>query len=414
MFIKRNSETRGDVGRRFSLSKKVKLSALMALTAFCCVLTLSVVIGGSLVCYAVSYDGTQVGRVADREVLREAIEAAEAQAAQILGQEYPIAPEVTVTADLGVSENSQELAEGLLSNVEGIIETYAITVDGEPVGAMGSQEDLQGILDSILGEYSTSDTLSVGFAQDVKVEYMFVSDELPSDARQISRLLDPEGDGEFSLTVISSGTVQVLEQVPFETVTEYNDEKYSDEQTVFVEGVNGLQRNTYVAFMENGQEISRQVLESQVISEPVTQVMEVGSIPGSRTDSTGSYIWPTDGHLTSDFGSRSVAVGSSNHKGLDIAGPVGTPVWAADGGTVTYAQYWSGSGYGNIVMIEHDNGDITYYAHLNSISVSVGDKVAQGDIIGEMGATGNVSGSHLHFEVRPGGGEPANPLNYLP
>jgi murein DD-endopeptidase MepM/ murein hydrolase activator NlpD len=118
--------------------------------------------------------------------------------------------------------------------------------------------------------------------------------------------------------------------------------------------------------------------------------------------------------LTSDYGYRSVAVGSSNHKGIDIAGTYGSDVCAADGGTATFAQYWDGSGYGKIIMIEHDNGDVTYYAHLSEILVSAGDKVAQGDVIGKMGNTGNVSGTHLHFEVRPNGGEPVDPLAYLP
>ena len=414
MFFKRDSETGRDAGRRFTLSRKVKLSALMTLTALCCALTLTMVVGGSLVCYAVSYDGAEVGRISDRGELMDAIQEAEAQAEAILGEECSIAPEVTVKAGLGVSGSGQDLADGLLSNVEGITQGYAITVDGEPVGTLEDPQELQAILDSILDKYTAANALSASFQQQVAVEYMFISDNLTDEAGEIAAILDPETEGEHSLTVLSTAEVTEMEAEPFKTATIYNDEKYSDEQTVITEGQDGWRRCSYIVSQVNGREVSRQTSGSSLVLPAVNQVVEVGSIPGSRTDSTGSYIWPTEGNLTSDFGARSVAVGSSNHKGLDIAGPVGTPVWAADGGTVVYAQFWSGSGYGNIVMIEHDNGDLTYYAHLNSISVSVGDKVAQGDVIGEMGATGNVSGSHLHFEVRPGGGETANPLNYLP
>ncbi len=402
-------------GGRPILARRVKMSALMTLTAFCCALTVAAVFSGSMVCYAVSYEGTDLGTVSDRSELDRAIQEAEAIASDILGQECSIAPSITVTADIGSSENGNGLTEKLLANVDGIAEGYAITVDGNAVGTMDDPQKLWDILTSILESYSTENTVSIGFSQTVAVEYTFISQDLCNDPQEIEALLSPEnGDSQFSLDVVSSESVEVLDNIPMETVYEYSDEMYSDERELLQEGSDGVMSTRYVVQLVNGQEIARTVTGSGVISQPVDQVIEVGTLQGSRTDSTGSYIWPTQGNLTSDFGSRSVAVGSSNHKGLDIAGPVGTDVWAADGGTVIYAQYWSGSGYGNIVMIEHDNGDITYYAHLDSISVQEGDKVAQGDLIGEMGATGNVSGSHLHFEVRPGGGEPANPLNYLP
>jgi len=134
-------------------------------------------------------------------------------------------------------------------------------------------------------------------------------------------------------------------------------------------------------------------------------------MPGSRTDSTGTYIWPTTGVISSHFGYRSPGVGSSYHKGIDIANDRGTDVWAADGGTVIYAD-WA-TGYGWFVKIEHDNGDVTCYAHLKKFIVEVGDKVSQGDIIGYMGNTGISSGPHLHFEVRLDGDKKVNPTKYL-
>ena len=402
-------------GGRPGLTRRVKMSALMTLTAFCCALTVAAVFSGSMVCYAVSYEGTDLGTVSDRAELDRAIQEAEEIATDILGQECSLASSITVTADIGASQGDEGLTEKLLASVEGIAEGYAITVDGKAVGTMDSPEQLWDILTSILEGYSTENTVSIGFAQTVAVEYTFISQDLCSDPEEIAAMLSPDNeDSQFSLDVISSENVEILDSIPMETKYEYSDQMYSDERELIQEGSDGVMSTRYIVQLVNGQEISRMMTGSGTISQPVEQIIEVGTLPGSRTDSTGSYIWPTDGNLTSDFGNRSVAVGSSNHKGIDIAGPVGTDVWAADGGTVIYAQYWSGSGYGNIVMIEHDNGDITYYAHLDSISVQEGDEVAQGDIIGAMGATGNVSGSHLHFEVRPGGGEPANPLNYLP
>ena len=119
----------------------------------------------------------------------------------------------------------------------------------------------------------------------------------------------------------------------------------------------------------------------------------------------GGIIWPTGNHYLSgnDYW--------SGHLGIDIAAGLGAPVWAADAGVVTIAG-WSNSGYGNVVMIDHGNGYLTVYGHLEQINVSVCQGVAQGQIIGLAGSTGNSTGAHLHFEVRKDGGY-VNPWSVL-
>ena len=165
----------------------------------------------------------------------------------------------------------------------------------------------------------------------------------------------------------------------------------------------------YVLVCANGVETMETQIGETVTVEMVPEIIEEGSLPGSRTDSKGCYIWPTVGIISSKFGPRTVKIGSSNHQGVDIANDKGTEINAADGGTVIYAQN-SHNGYGNLIKIQHDNGAVTYYGHLSEILVSVGDKVAQGDLIALMGSTGNVSGPHLHFEIRPNGVTPVNPI----
>jgi murein DD-endopeptidase MepM/ murein hydrolase activator NlpD len=98
------------------------------------------------------------------------------------------------------------------------------------------------------------------------------------------------------------------------------------------------------------------------------------------------------------------------HRGLDIAAPIGTPIYASDGGTVISAG-WNSGGYGQLIEIDHKNGYTTRYAHLNKISVKVGQEVPQGFRIGDMGTTGRSTGPHLHFEIRKGGGavDPCSP-----
>ncbi len=161
----------------------------------------------------------------------------------------------------------------------------------------------------------------------------------------------------------------------------------------------------------NGNDVLRTDVDLEVVTEPVTEEITLGTTPRPRTASYGEYIWPVEGHLTSGFGPRSISISSSFHKGIDIATDYGTPIVAADGGEVIFAEWMSSYGY--LVQILHDNGDVTYYAHCSSIAVSVGERVARGDVISYVGSTGNSTGNHCHFEIRVND-EPQNPLNYLP
>ncbi|GHU48956.1 hypothetical protein FACS1894127_0850 [Clostridia bacterium] len=122
---------------------------------------------------------------------------------------------------------------------------------------------------------------------------------------------------------------------------------------------------------------------------------------------SGSLISPlTNIEVSSAYGSR----GSRRHLGVDLRSPRGTPIHAAEDGVVTTAKY-KGS-YGNLIILNHGRGLETYYAHCSSMSVSVGKVVKKGDVIGQVGTTGNATGAHLHFEVRLNGVY-QNPLNYI-
>lgn len=116
--------------------------------------------------------------------------------------------------------------------------------------------------------------------------------------------------------------------------------------------------------------------------------------------------YPVLGNISSGFGPR----GRAFHTGVDIRANIGTPVRATANGTVSYAG-WRG-GYGLTVIIKHNFGFSTLYAHLSKILVGVGKRVKRGDIIGYSGMTGYATGPHLHYEVRVEG-EPVNPKDYL-
>lgn len=121
---------------------------------------------------------------------------------------------------------------------------------------------------------------------------------------------------------------------------------------------------------------------------------------------TGSFVWPVNSRWRSGYDF------TPWHPGVDFAGRLGDPVYAADAGTVVYAG-WSTVGYGNLIVLDHGNGYQTYYAHLSAIFVGCGQQVAKGATIGLVGSTGRSTGPHLHFEIRGPGGF-GNPWQALP
>lgn len=145
--------------------------------------------------------------------------------------------------------------------------------------------------------------------------------------------------------------------------------------------------------------------QTAVASKPSTpaSVVEKLTTPKKATDSGSSMVWPTEGHRITQYYSW-------RHTGLDIANKTGTPLYAAEAGTVEYSG-WS-NGYGYNVLVNHGGGKKTRYAHASKLYVKVGDKVARGEQIAAMGSTGWSTGPHIHFEVIVNGVK-QNPLNYI-
>jgi murein DD-endopeptidase MepM/ murein hydrolase activator NlpD len=166
-----------------------------------------------------------------------------------------------------------------------------------------------------------------------------------------------------------------------------------------------------VAVAPLGSESYEPILQSalgQMVSPELPPIGTAESyLPDSSAKFTG-YIWPAKGVLTSGYGWR----WGRMHKGIDIAGPIGTPIVASAPGVVVTAG-WNSGGYGNLVEIQHPDGSLTLYAHNNRILVREGQKVDQGQQIAEMGSTGYSTGPHSHFEVHLPGQGAVNPIAYL-
>lgn len=195
----------------------------------------------------------------------------------------------------------------------------------------------------------------------------------------------------------------------FEADVEYvdNDEWFTNQTQVLQQPVAGYRELIADVHYSNDDEVSREIVKQDVLMEAVPKIVERGTmIPPT-------FIWPlSGGRISSYFGRRKspTAGASSYHKGIDIATPTGSSVYASSGGVVTSAG-WNG-GYGYAVVIRHPDGHSTRYGHLSKILVSVGQSVSQGQTIARSGSTGVSTGPHLHFEIIENGVQ-VDPLPFI-
>lgn len=211
--------------------------------------------------------------------------------------------------------------------------------------------------------------------------------------------------------------------VPYQTVKEETASLYSGTKRTKQKGANGEQMITELVTYVDGVRTSVKEVSRETTREPVDEIIQVGTKKSAYSGYSGSYsttsyggrfIWPAVGaySVSSGFGYRR----SGFHGGIDIVKPggrsTGTLVVAAGSGRVITAGRHSS--YGNYVIIDHGGGVHTLYAHMlnGSLKVSAGQSVSAGQAIGNIGSTGNVTGPHLHFEVRINGNR-VNPLPYL-
>ena len=243
------------------------------------------------------------------------------------------------------------------------------------------------------------------FAQIEIVDGLYPASAVSTEA-EIASYLD-------MLPVQVSHFITYDETVKYDTVIQWDETKLPGESHVSVKGQNGKQRVTVEVVTVNGEEQYRAVVSTEMVQSPVTEVIVKGGseevVVGDGV-ATGTFKWPLPYTkvISSPFASR----WGSFHGAIDISnGRVnGKPIIASDGGKVIEAG-WHNS-YGYYVLIDHGNGFKTRYAHCGSLNVKVGQKVAQGEYIADVGNTGYSFGAHLHFEVILNG-QLVDPMNYV-
>lgn len=308
-----------------------------------------------------------------------------------------------------------------IQNVEAQISQYASLITQTQAELVEAQEKEEAQYELFcqrvraMEERGTISYWSVLFKADSFTDLLsrldIINEIMDSDQAVIAELEALQAEIETKMSELETSKAEE-EQAKAELVSKKNElDAQRKEANAVIQELSSNENETEAALSELQAQQDALWAEAQRLSD---QLVAQQAANGQSTESNpGGYIWPVDSrYITSTMGGRTSpgGIGSTNHKGIDIAAPKGTPVYAADGGTVTYAGWMSGYGY--LVQINHGNGYVTYYGHNSSLLVSVGQHVYKGQQIARVGSTGNSTGNHCHFEIRYNG-VAKNPLNYL-
>lgn len=298
------------------------------------------------------------------------------------------------------------LANSTASAVSAGEQHWVLKVNGQTVAAAEDEKELAEMVQAAVASYCGGNTDDSEVLSDLKSEPVLgtLDDSIPTGLQAEQAVAE-------ALRVRTTSMIVEHQTVEAQTVTVEDDTLYTDE-TVTEEGRDGEIEVTTQISAVNGKTVTAKTISSVTVTEAQDTVIRVG------TKERPEFIWPAHGHYTGSYGIDTINGANRKHDGVDIDSSGGRTIVAARAGKVVYAG-WDNGGYGNLIVIQHDNGTHTYYAHNESIYVSVGQTVEQGESIAQMGATGKVTGVHCHFEVRLGTfsglyvSPTTNPLNYL-
>lgn len=290
---------------------------------------------------------------------------------------------------------------------------YSIKIGEKEIGYINEKQDIESYIKSSLEEEKNVAFIEMKEPIEYKLQLVSRNEENSIDGikKQIEDNIDIEYTT-YAITYNGENKAYVSTMEDAEKVVKDVKEKYSSNYT--------KKLGILQVYSNNIEEIEASDIEdaTKKISEDIKNSKNTSTVKVAKTTSNSTVngvnftVKPLSGTITSRFGSRTSpgGIGSTNHKGLDIASKQGTSIKAAASGTVIFAGY-KGS-LGNLVIIDSGKGVETYYGHCSKLCVSKGQKVKAGEKIAAVGQTGTATGPHLHFEVHVKG-VAVNPQKYL-
>lgn len=348
--------------------------------------------------YDVYYGDVNVGVTANKLDAIETYNTAQNDVEKINGNSfrYDLKFVMTITPNDGV--DMTQIYRGIVAAAEGEVLCYSIETEKGSAAKLATYEEAEEALRLLRESFHRSDA-------EIYTGYSII----PSNDIITSVLTVEEAVNEMrengKIKVVYKDETKMDVAIPFEEIVVEDDTLALGLTMVVQEGSMGEGVETSLVFYENGEKKHDVSPNTVVTKEPVTRIVHKGT--GKMVGLTkNSLAYPTNGTFSSDFGKR----WGRNHNGIDLAAKAGTAINAPCYGKVTFAG--ERSGYGNYVVIDHGEGYVTTYAHMNSVSVKEGQIVSVGDKIGTVGTTGRTTGAHLHFEVLYNGSF-VNPTDYI-
>lgn len=288
---------------------------------------------------------------------------------------------------------------------------YSVTLNGEFIGYSENKSKLQQKINQYIEKGNGDNIAFVDINELPEYKLCFLKKDLPTNDEEIFNKVVEKGQIVYKYYSINIGTEEKAYVSTFEeaenVVNELKNKDSNNKDKLSIEE----KYETELKEFSTVEKCVADLYEKKVIKQTTSSyaVAATGMNTSTKKVSLGiSLIRPVSGTVTSRFGSR----WGSSHKGIDIGAPKGTTIKAAAAGTVTVSSYGYNGGYGNYVIISHGNGVQTVYGHCNTLNVTVGQKVSQGQAIATVGNTGRSTGNHLHLEIRVNG-VAQNPQNYL-
>lgn len=389
-------------------SKKAINKSVFALVAVIAIFA-SLTFTGVRIAYKVNYNDKVIATVASKQqfnrALQMVVDLVDANASEV--EDAVSEPQFNTAIILNEDiDTEQQVADAIIENTDEIVAAASLVVDGRYVACVDEAE-LELYLDEYLNRFAVDGiSCTCEFAEDVTIE---TGIHMARDIQSVDSLEETVS----ALTVITKAQQTTDVIVPYDSTVEKNDEKVVGYKSVTVKGVSGVNRVTQDVILVNGVELSRTDVATEVITNPVNEVVVVGTAPSVSSAKqkaaahSAGFIFP----LPAGSWQVSAYYGDGrNHKGMDLRAPSGTSIFAVAGGTVVKAA-WDGA-YGYSVVIDHGNGITTRYAHASRLCCSAGDTVSAGQVIALVGTTGQSTGNHLHIEVAVNGRK-VNPAAYI-
>ncbi len=381
------------------------------LTTLCIISVLAVVISiasvGITLGFEVEYSGKVIATVRNASVFENAkIIALENVNSEGVGKVIK-KPELTLTLTVADKlDNANRVANAIIENTCDIVKGSALIINGEVVACTEADGMAELIEARRTAFYVKNAENTAEFVDDVEIEEGYY---LACDVDDISVI--EETVNNLQVKTVSKISTDI--SIAFKTKTNKSSAYTVGYNKITTSGKNGITRKTESVESINGSETARTVLSQEVISEPVTQVITMGTAPVKISAADRANISAAGFICPLSKGSYTVSAyygDGRNHKAIDLAARKGTAIYAAAAGTVTYSGYDGDYGYN--IVIDHGNGMKTRYAHASALYISRGTTVAQGDMIAAVGSTGYSTGNHLHFEVIVNGNR-VNPAPYI-